>query len=114
MPFGILYKYVSYVWLLYHYTNTTICSIIKTEEKDKTTYEMKGAKIMKENNMVITFNNEGKVLYRDYFPTAERAYEEYVAIIGVLKRRLSKGEVVNVARYRDGSVMTVETVEGTC
>lgn len=47
------------------------------------------------------------------FKTAERAYEEYVRTIKLIKSHLETGEEITVARYNDGMLMTFETIVGT-
>lgn len=65
---------------------------------------------MKYGHAVRTYTTEGKMLYEDFFSTAERAYEEYMKIINLLKRKLQKGESIMVARFNEGAVMTIETI----
>lgn len=64
-------------------------------------------------HIVRTFNENWKVLYEEAFHTAERAYEEYVHNIAILRNRLPKGETISIARYNDGYLMTMETIVGT-
>ena len=63
------------------------------------------------NHAVRTFDVKGDMLYEEFFKTAERAYEEYTGIIKLLNKKLGKGEVIYVARYSEGYLMTVEKIE---
>lgn len=64
-------------------------------------------------NAVRTFNLSGKFIHEETFETAEKAYEFYLDTIDNLKRTLPKGFGVNVVRFRNEKVMTMETVIGT-
>ena len=60
---------------------------------------------------VKTFNESGRCLYSEWFRTAEEAYEEYKEVIRTLKKDSITGIKITVARFRDGRVMTAETIE---
>ena len=59
---------------------------------------------------VRTFNAAGKMMYTEAFATAEKAYKEYRAIIETVSKHFPKGYTMTVARYNDGTLMTLETV----
>lgn len=52
-------------------------------------------------------------MYEEHFETAEKAYEKYCDIIENAKKELPKGYSVNVVRFNNEKVMTMETVIGT-
>lgn len=64
------------------------------------------------NHRIRTYDMDGKVLYESFHHTAEKAYEEYIRNIKLMKSRLEKGEKRIVARYNEGDLMTHEIIEG--
>ena len=65
------------------------------------------------NHAVRTYNLSGKFMYEEHFETAEKAYEHYCDTIENLKKELPKGYGVNVVRFKNEKVMSMETVIGT-
>ena len=64
-------------------------------------------------NIVRTYNSQNEMLYEEHFTTAEEAYADYCDCIRLLKAKLPKGHKITVTRWRDGAIMTMETIEGT-
>ena len=62
---------------------------------------------------VRTYNLSGKFIHEVHFETAEKAYEHYCDTIENLKKELPKGYGVNVVRFKNEKVMSMETVIGT-
>lgn len=60
-----------------------------------------------------TFSLSGESIHEKTFETAEKAYECYLDIIVYLKKTLPKGFGVNVVRFKNEKVVTMETVIGT-
>lgn len=65
-------------------------------------------------HVVRTFDKNGKMVYEDFFETAEKAYEEYVDIIENEKKNLPYGKELIVTRFAYGMLMCRETIKGTC
>ena len=61
---------------------------------------------------VLTINKNNEIVYRNSHKTAEKAYEEYVRNINLIKKGIEKGEEFTVVRMNDGYVMTMETIKG--
>ena len=66
------------------------------------------------SHAVRTFDKSGKMVYEDFFETAEKAYDEYADIIENSKENLPQGEELTVIRYADGRIMCSKTIKGTC
>ena len=64
-------------------------------------------------NIIRTYNSQNEMLYEEHFTTAEEAYAEYCDCIRLLKAKLPKGHKITVTRWRYGTIMTMETIEGT-
>ena len=61
---------------------------------------------------VRTYNKDHRCVYENFHATAERAYEEYVENIRLIKKSIRKGEQFTVVRVNDGQIMTLETIKG--
>lgn len=64
------------------------------------------------NHAVKTFKPDGTLVYEEYFETADKAYEEYRDTVDNLTRHLPKGQIIIVARFNHGKLMTQYTVTG--
>lgn len=64
-------------------------------------------------NIIRTYNSQNEILYEEHFATAEETYTEYCNCIRLLKAKLPKGHEITVTRWRYGTIMAMETIEGT-
>lgn len=60
---------------------------------------------------VRTYNSDYRCVYENHHTTAEKAYEEYVENIRIIKKNIRRGEQFTVARVNDGRIMTLETIK---
>lgn len=63
---------------------------------------------MKHEVRVYTNN---KCTKREFFETAEKAYERYVEVIGILRSGKETGEEYLVVRFNEGDLMTLEEIK---
>ena len=63
---------------------------------------------MKHEVRVYTNN---KCTKREFFETAEKAYERYVEVIRVLRGSKEYGEEYLVVRFNEGDLMTLEEIK---
>ena len=61
---------------------------------------------------VRTYNKDYTCVYENFHATAEKAYEEYIENIRLIKKHIGRGEQFTVARVNDGQIMTLETIKG--
>lgn len=63
---------------------------------------------MKHEVRVYTNN---KCTKREFYATAEKAYERYVEVIGVLRSGKIAGDEYLVVRFNEGDLMTLEEIK---
>ena len=86
-----------------------ICLVKYNHNERGNPKKRKREKEMKHEVRVYTNN---KVTKREFFETAEKAYERYIEVIGILRRTAKYYRETNlVARFNEGDLMTMEEIK---